>query len=131
MFTLLEPNSDHDNENILIRMNNCFNHFIRVFNLISESTLSPEYKFLIKEKFFGREIKNILSVSDFLRTERHESAEAWMLRLAMAGFEPSGGVKPVVNLPGYCDYKTDRGIVELCYNSYPLVCVFAYQTNIM
>ncbi|MCG8569520.1 MAG: GRAS family protein, partial [Spirochaetes bacterium] len=49
LFTLAEPNSDHDVEKISKRLHNCWQHFSIVFDLIDEANIEPVHKFMIKE----------------------------------------------------------------------------------
>ncbi|MBN1699353.1 MAG: hypothetical protein JW881_17670 [Spirochaetales bacterium] len=127
LFTLTEPNADHDNESLSRRAENCWRHFSVVFNLVDRSDLSEEHKLVIKDMFFGREIRDIFGVSDHLRSERHESTESWMLRLKRAGFRPYDCGHITVRLPDYCEVDIGKGLVRLGYMTTPLIAVFAYR----
>jgi len=127
LFTLIEPNSDHDIDILTRRARNCWDHFSTVFSLIDQSPIDMDHKFLIKDKFFGREIRDIFGASDYLRSERHENIESWMFRLFRAGYTPCKSHDISVELPKYCDFKIGEGIVSLGYKGTPLVAVFAYQ----
>lgn len=127
LFTLIEPNSDHDIENLTKRVQNCWQHFGTVFQCVDESKINKEHKFLIKDTFFGREIRDIFGNSDYLRSERHESSESWMLRLTKANFIPYEFKNIVINLPVYCEHRITEGFVQLGYKSLPLVGIFAYK----
>jgi hypothetical protein len=127
LFTLIEPNSDHDIESLTRRAKNCWHHFSVVFNLIDRSSVSSEHRLVIKEKFFGREIHDIFGVSDYLRSERHETIENWLLRLTRAGFRPYHFNDISIRLPHYCESDVGRGLVRLGYMATPLVAVFAYR----
>lgn len=126
IFTLVEPNSDHDNENLQKRLHNCWLHYGTVFQLVDESNIDAEHKFVVKEKFFGREIKDIFGTSDYLRCERHETSESWMFRLAKANFTPYACGDIGIKLPDYCEQKVSEGFVQLGYQSTPLIGIFAY-----
>ena len=54
----------------------------RLFDLIDESPLAAGERFVIKEKFFGREIRDMFGVADAFRCERHEQTTQWIERLA-------------------------------------------------
>jgi hypothetical protein len=127
LFTLIEPNSDHDIESLTGRAKNCWHHFSIVFNLVDRSSLSRVHKLVIKEKFFGREIHDIFGVSDHLRSERHEILESWLLRLIRAGFKPYHFNDISIRLPHYCESDVGKGLVRLGYMSTPLIAVFAYR----
>jgi DELLA protein len=127
LLTLIEPNSNHDIETLTKRAKNCWEHFSVVFSLIDQSDIEDEIKYLVKETFFGREIRDIFGGSDYLRSERHEDLGNWMLKLIKAGFTPYDYQDISINLPSYCDYNIGEGIVRLGYQSNPLIAVFAYQ----
>ncbi|MBN2532417.1 MAG: hypothetical protein JXB88_05970 [Spirochaetales bacterium] len=127
LFTLIEPNSNHDIELLSRRARNCWNHFSTVFTLIDQASIEGEHKFLIKDKFFGREIRDIFGASDYLRSERHEDLGSWMFRLIRAGFKPYQFHDVSVQLPSYCDFKVGEGLVRLGYKSIPLIAIFAYH----
>ena len=126
LFTLIEPNSNHDIEVLSKRFHNSWNHFSIVFELIDESGIKPEHKYLIKEKFFGREIRDMFSVSDYLRCERHETVESWILRLSKAGLKPYKYDNIQARMPEYCQVNIEDGCIDLGYKSVPLVGVLAY-----
>jgi hypothetical protein len=127
LFTLVEPNSNHDVENISKRLYNCWNHFGTVFNLIDHSTLEPEHKFLVKNTFFGREIRDMFGVSDYVRSERHESIESWLMRFMRSGFEPYKFLEISTNLPEDCNVNIMDGTTTLGYKDMDLVGIFAYK----
>ena len=125
LLTLVEPNSDHDTEELPRRLHNCWQHFGNVFALVDESDIDTTHKFLIKEKFFGREIRNIFGVSDFFRSERHELYDSWLLRLHKAGFRPKELTELNVDLPEYCRASISDGLVRLNYQDVTIVAVMA------
>jgi hypothetical protein len=127
LFTLVEPHSDHDEERLTRRLHNCWTHFSTVFELIDRSSIADEHRFLVKQKFFGREIENILGVSDHLRSERHEPLDVWLLRFARTGFVPVSSDGVSVELPDYCDSSIADGVVSLGYDTVPLVGVMAFE----
>lgn len=135
VFTLIEPSANHDTEQLPRRVHSCWEHFGTVFDLIDRSDASPIEKFAIKEKFFGREIRDILGTSDTFRSERHEPYESWLLRLTKAGLRPYApealgthawpGLG--ITLPEYCSVSVRDGLVRLGYRGVPLIAVFAYS----
>jgi hypothetical protein len=130
LLTLVEPNADHDTEYLPARFDSCWRHFGTVFDLIDESGLSPEVRLSIKERFFGREIRDIFGSSDRFRSERHETIDSWLLRLAKAGFVPYEQDVPLAaDLPSYCDVSVTPGLVRMGYRNTPLVAVFAARAS--
>ena len=126
-FTLVEPSSNHDTEDLPKRVHHAWQHYGTVFALIDEADIDPSHKHLIKQKFFGREIQDIFGVSDRFRSERHELYESWLLRLGRAGFRPlsADGIK--VTLPGYCTARMSDGLARLDYRGLTVVAVFGSQ----
>lgn len=131
LFTLIEPNANHDTESLTARLEACWAHFGTVFDLIDQADIPEDRKFVIKEKFFGREIRDIFGTSDAYRCERHEPYEGWMLRLRKAGFHPYDDtvVTPTAGLPSRCDVQQSDGLVRLGYRGEPLIAVFAYRAD--
>ena len=130
LFTLVEPSANHDTEHLGTRLRSCFEHFGTVFDLIDRSALGAEEKFVIKEKFFGREIRDIFGTSDAFRCERHETVDSWLLRLVKSGWEPYGELGTIdMTLPTYCSASVDDGLVRLGYRGLPLLAVFAYRSG--
>lgn len=127
VFTLVEPNSDHDTEHLTRRMHHCWQHFASIFELVDRSDASADEKFAIKEGFFGREVRDILGTCDALRCERHEALESWLLRLKKANFVPHEKINlDFDDLPDYVDATNSLGLVRLSYRTVPIVAVFAY-----
>jgi hypothetical protein len=126
ILTLVEPSSDHDTEELPRRFHHCWQHFGNVFALVDEAGIDPSHKFLIKEKFFGREIRNIFGVSDLFRCERHELYDSWLLRLHRAGFRPCDHPDLQVQMPPYCRCSISEGLARLDYNDLTIVAVFAF-----
>jgi hypothetical protein len=130
LFTLVEPNADHDTEALARRVDACFRHFGTVFDLIDRSDIPTEHKFVVKEKFFGREIRDIFGVSDAFRCERHEHYESWLFRFAKSEWTPyPRALDHGLKLPSYCTVDTSPGLVRLGYNQQPLIAVFAFESR--
>lgn len=128
IFTLIEPSSNHDTEYLPKRLHHGWQHFGNVFGLIDEADIEASHKFIIKEKFFGREVRDVFGVSDYFRTERHEPYDSWLLRLTRAGFRPFDFTNLHVELPSYCDFTVSEGIVRMNYNDLAIVAVFGYTS---
>ncbi|MBL8684169.1 MAG: hypothetical protein JNK05_33655 [Myxococcales bacterium] len=130
LFTLVEPNADHDTEALARRVDACFKHFGAVFDLIDRSDIPSEHKFVVKEKFFGREIRDIFGVSDAYRCERHEHYESWLFRFAKSEWTPYPRVLDHgLALPAYCSVESSPGLVRLGYKQQPLIAVFAFESR--
>lgn len=127
VFTLVEPNANHDTELLTRRVHSCWQHFGAVFELVDRSDMSPLEKFAIKEKFFGREVRDILGTSDNFRCERHEPYDSWLLRLAKAGLRPYPAIPLRIELPDYCWAIERQGLVRLGYREEALIAAFAYR----
>ena len=127
VYTMVEPNANHDTEQLTRRVHSCWQHFAAVFDLVDRSDATPLEKFAIKEKFFGREVRDILGTSDTFRCERHETCESWLLRLTKAGMRPYPKISLNIALPDYCWAIERDGLVRLGYREEPLIAVFAYR----
>ena len=123
---LAEPNSNHDTEELSKRFHYSWQHFGNLFAVIDESNIDASHKFTIKEKFFGREIRDIFGVSDIFRCERHELYDSWLLRLYKVGFKPYDFTDLKVVLPDYCDYNVSEGLVRMDYNNTTIAAVLAF-----
>ncbi len=128
VFTLVEPNANHDTETLTKRVHSCWQHFGAVFDLVDRSDATPLEKLAIKDKFFGREVRDILGTSDTFRCERHEPYESWLLRLTKAGFKPYPTIPLDVSLPDYCWTNEREGLVRLGYRDEALIAAFAYRS---
>lgn len=127
VFTLIEPHAQHDADRVSRRFDECWQHFGAVFELIDRSDVSREERFVIKETFFGREIRDIFGTSDMFRSERHERCERWLFRLTRAGYTPFEASTPVpVRLPDYCSASATEGMVRIGLDELPIVACFAF-----
>lgn len=127
LLTLIEPHSNHDTEKLTKRFHNCWQHFGNIFALVDEANIDITHKFLIKEKFFGREIRDIFGVSDHFRCERHERYDSWLLRLHKAGYKPFAYKDVTIELPDYCQCSVSEGMVRMNYNDITIVSVMAFS----
>ena len=127
VFTLVEPNANHDTELLTRRVHSCWQHFGAVFDLVDRSDATPLEKLAIKDKFFGREVRDILGTSDTFRCERHEPYESWLLRLTKAGFKSHPAIPLDIALPDYCWAIEREGLVRLGFRDQALIAVFAYR----
>lgn len=90
IFTLTEPDSEHNRLELLPRLRESLRHYYTVFDALDTllPRLLPERQ-VIEQEFFGREIINVISCEGLQRVERHERHEHWQLRLARNGFAPA------------------------------------------
>ena len=89
VLVLSEPNSDHNTYDLETRLQNSWNHFRLVFDLIDRLTIPIADQRALKVCFFGREIEDILGTKESDRTERHEMLGTWESRLDENGFIPA------------------------------------------
>lgn len=129
VLTLVEPSSNHDTEELTKRVHHSWEHFGNVFALVDEARIDASHKYLIKGKFFAREIRDIFGVSDHFRCERHELYDSWLLRLFKAGFKPLDLGELSVQLPEYCQYDVSEGLVRLNYNGTTIVAMMAFSRS--
>jgi hypothetical protein len=129
LLTLVEPSSNHDTEELVRRVHHSWEHFGNVFALVDEASIDKSHKYIIKGKFFAREIRDIFGVSDHFRCERHELYDSWLLRLFKAGYKPFELGELSVRLPPYCDFDVSEGLVRLSYNGVTIVAVMAFTTE--
>ncbi len=124
---LVEPSSNHDTEQLAKRVHHSWEHFGHVFALIDEAQIDERHKYLIKEKFFGREIRDIFGVSDYFRCERHELYDSWLLRFHKAGFQPLPHADLCVELPDYCSHVVSDGLVRFNYRDVTIVAAMGFS----
>lgn len=89
VFTLTEPDSEHNKLEFMPRLRESLRHYYTVFDVLD--TLLPaemSERQIIEQEFFGREIINVTSCEGLARVERHERNEAWQRRLTRLGFTP-------------------------------------------
>jgi histidinol-phosphate aminotransferase len=87
VFTLTEPDSEHNRLDFLPRLRESLRHYHTVFDVL-DTLLPPAMpeRQIIEQEFFGREIMNVVGCEGSARVERHERDEAWQRRLIRNGF---------------------------------------------
>lgn len=88
LFTLTEPDTEHNRLDFLPRLRESLRHYHTVFDVLH--TLLPAdmpERRIIEQEFFGREIANVVAGEGSARVERHERRAAWQNRLRRLGFE--------------------------------------------
>ncbi|WP_299702326.1 histidinol-phosphate transaminase [uncultured Pontibacter sp.] len=90
VFSLTEPDSEHNRLNFLPRLRESLRHYHTVFDVL-DALLPPDMpeRRIIEQEFFGREIMNVVACEGNGRVERHERDEAWQRRLVRNGFKPA------------------------------------------
>ena len=87
LFTLVEPDSNHNSLSKGATIIEVFAHYMTVFKELDISLGDNPDLHLIENSFFGREIKNILGNTGPTRVERHERYSQWCVRLQKALFK--------------------------------------------
>lgn len=86
LITLLEPDSDHNSLNFEQTLVEARRHYGEIFRVLDICISDQTIRRIIKDKFFGREIFNILGCEGAERVERHERYKQWQQRLMNIGF---------------------------------------------
>ena len=86
LLVLSEPNVNHLKKDFSERFLNSWRHYGTMFRLIDSLSLNQGDKNALKACFFGREVIDVLAVSEENRTERHEETASWLHRLRTSGF---------------------------------------------
>lgn len=126
VFTLAEPSSNHDTEDVIDRLYASWNHFSHLFELVDTALLKPNQRFAIKAHFFGREIRDLFAIDDHVRCERHEPWQAWRTHLRDSGLVPLPIEDLSLELPKDCSLQTSRDCVRLAFRDTDLCAVFGY-----
>jgi SAM-dependent methyltransferase len=122
---LCEPNSDHRTNSLRSRFDNAWAHFGQTFRLIDSLGLAADDAGALK-LFFAREIEDILARAEANRYERHEPVDAWVRRLAEAGFVAAPGLNRVTVEPvGGVHAVAHDGFVGLDHRDQTLVAIVA------
>jgi hypothetical protein len=139
IFTLIEPDVEHNAGPLSRRVRAAVAHYAAVFDLLD--TLLPgdeRARTILEEGFFGREIHNIVSSEGRGRVERHESLEAWRGRITADGFEPIdlspivGRAVAALDLPQSdaappLEVRLRDGALQLVWKGTPLFAVSAWR----
>ena len=137
VFTLVEPEAEHNSLTFGPRLTEALVHYGAVFEALGAS-LDPDLRTrrVIEQAFFGREILNIFSARGGDRVERHERHEVWLRRLARAGFEAvdsrplRSGVEQALALSAPFGIRPVHGALSLCFGGTPLVNASAWTPAI-
>jgi hypothetical protein len=89
IFTLIEPDANHNTLPFVERVMEAYRHYSIVFDIFEESLprVSPA-RCLLESQFFGHEIFNVVASEGVDRVERHDQLDTWRKRLKAHGFLP-------------------------------------------
>ncbi len=87
LFTLIEPDSDHNNSSFELVLKEALSHYSSVFGAINYYIKDRQYVDFIENNFFGKEIENIICNDGAERFERHERFAQWCKSLEVQGFK--------------------------------------------
>jgi histidinol-phosphate aminotransferase len=134
VFTLTEPDSEHNKLSFLPRLRESLRHYYTVFDVLD--TLLPEQmpeRYVIEQEFFGREIINVISCEGSARVERHERSQAWENRLKKIGFQPfqqeelDQVLTSSLNLHEHFDLRPTMGGYSLHWKNTPVIASSAWH----
>ncbi len=133
VFTLTEPDSEHNNLPLVPRLRESLRHYYTVFDVL-DTVLPPQLpeRQVIEQEFFGREIINVISCEGNARVERHERNAAWQRRLARTGFKPATCAVLPQQLTDYLQLHENFTLLEngagftLCWKGTPVVAATAW-----
>jgi len=128
VFTLTEPDSEHNNLHFVPRLRESLRHYYTVFDVL-DTVLPPQLpeRQIIEQEFFGREIINVISCEGAARVERHERNAAWQRRLARTGFRPYTYAALAPQIVDYLQLHENFTLVKngagysLCWKATPVV----------
>lgn len=139
IFTLIEPDVEHNAGSLSRRVRAAAAHYAAVFDLLGAMLPDDERaRTILEEGFFGREIHNIVSSEGSGRVERHESLDAWRTRITAHGFEPLD-LSPIASRAvaaldlsrseanSSFDVSLRDGALELVWKGTPLFAVSAWR----
>lgn len=134
VFTLTEPDSEHNKLQFMPRLRESLRHYYTVFDVLD--TLLPAElpeRRVIEQEFFGREIINVISCEGSERVERHERNEAWQRRLVRTGFSGAAVTATPEQLIGTLQLHANFSVVPngagytLCWNGTPVVAATVWK----
>jgi len=135
LLALVEPDAEHDCLPFPRRVNEAMRHYGIVFDAL-EATLGDDERTrrIIEQRFFGREIVDVVACEGAARVERHERAASWRRRLTRLGyraFDLRAGQRAVVEdarVEGEFSTVIDGRGISLCFRGGPLVHASAWAS---
>jgi histidinol-phosphate aminotransferase len=136
VFTLIEPDSEHNKLEFMPRLRESLRHYYTVFEVL-DTLLPPDLpeRQVIEQEFFGREIINIISSEGSARVERHERNEAWQRRLTRTGFAPyqqqdiAADISNMLQLHEHFSLEPNGAGYTLHWKGTPIVAATAWQAS--
>ncbi len=122
---LTEPDSDHLEPEWARRVENAYIHYGAVFEVIDRLDVTDEEKRGLKA-FFGREIVDVVSLSEGERVERHEPAANWVRHLAAAGFTSRSIPESLVAAPGIDCRENDMSYLSMRHRTVDVLSVMHF-----
>lgn len=130
---IVEPDSEHDNLGFVDRVDEALRHYSTVFGALDAllpRTLAERQT--IENRFFGREVLNIVAGERGARVERHQRRQAWARSFTDAGFVAlplpvnANVLSQELNLPAEFTITDDDGMQVLRFQGSPLLAASAW-----
>lgn len=87
LVTIVEPDSDHNNDKLEETIFEAFEHYMTVFHALDHYIEDGKTRAFIESQFFGKEIENIVAHQGTAKVERHERYAQWKARFEEAAFK--------------------------------------------
>jgi len=123
-FVLVEPDSNHYEDDVLLRFPHAYRHYRTVSRSLHQ-LLSPGDASLVWNEFFAPEVRNVISHEGSERTERHEESASWLLRLHAADWQPQrvDGLVPQAAAPSGFTVDSRSSAFSLTFRGVALLSV--------
>lgn len=121
---LTEPDSDHVEERLEVRLLHAYRHY-RSVGASLDASLAPADALLVWTEFFAPEVRNVLGHDGRSRTERHEPSTTWARHLSAAGWtvDTPRELVPRAGTPaGFALHESSRAF-RLLFGGVPLLAV--------
>lgn len=82
---IVEPDSNHFIDNLMVRFLYAYRHYRTLFAMLTKY-LPTEMAHLVWDEFFAPEIRNVISFDNEKRVERHEELNRWKERLVASNW---------------------------------------------
>ncbi|MGE0200746.1 MAG: GRAS family protein [Candidatus Melainabacteria bacterium] len=126
LFVITEPDADYLIDDMLLKYDNAWDHYERVFHVIDQIDVDETNKNMVKTIFFGREIQDVLSTNS---VELYETAFQWTSRLENIGFSNintpvvSEGILSEIESSGLCSLVANESHLTIEVRNKPVVSV--------
>jgi hypothetical protein len=121
---LTEPDSDHVEDRLPLRLLHAYRHYRSVAACL-DATLAGTDAQLVWGEFFAPEVRNVIGHDGNGRTERHELSATWADRLERAGWlvESPRDLVPRAGTPGGFSLHESPWAFRLLFDDVPLLAV--------